>query len=393
LHIPIKLGLLAADGLVASIRMKGCEPCDEIILELKQDEQSFVFEQLERQPVVSLLRGFSAPVILNRQQSLEQLAFLLNHDTDSFNRWEAGQKMSGQVIFGLMDDLQQGREMVLNPMLVDAYKNILQQSWDDLSYFSLLLSLPEESYLAGQMQVIDVDAIHQAREFVKQSLAEQLQEQFKALYQQYHKEESGQFDAAAIGRRRIKNSCLSYLAKRETVESYQIAEQQFQTAKNMTDQVAALVVIVGSKNPAKKACLEHFYQQWQDVALVIDKWFTLQASSRAEDTFATLQALMKHPAFELTNPNRVRSLIGAFSQANQVHFHAANGQGYQFLADQVIALNAINPQVASRMVAALTQWKRFDVHRQALMKSALEQIVNTPDVSKDVYEVASKSLA
>ena len=392
LHIPIKLGLLAADGSVASICIKGCEACDEITLELKEDQQTFVFEQLEQQPVVSLLRGFSAPVVLKMQQSLEQLAFLLSHDADTFNRWEAGQKMSGTIIFGLIKDIQQGKALSLNPVLVEAYKNILQQSWDDLSYLSLLLSLPEENYLAGQMDVVDVDAIHQAREFVKQSLAEQLQDQFKALYQKYHKDESGQFDAGAIGRRRIKNSCLSYLAKLKSQESYQLAEQQFQTAKNMTDQIAALAVVVDSENPAKKSCLDSFYQQWQNEALVIDKWFTLQASSCAEDTFAVVQRLMKHPAFELTNPNRVRSLIGAFSQANQIHFHAANGQGYQFLADQVIALNAINPQVASRMVGALTQWKHFDVNRQTLMKAALEQIVNTPDVSKDVYEVASKSL-
>jgi aminopeptidase N len=391
LHIPIKLGLLAADGSVAKICIDGCV-ADEVIVELIQPEQTFVFEQLDEKPVVSLLRGFSAPVVLNRRQSLEELAFLLSHDTDTFNRWDAGQKMSGQVIFGLMGDIQQGKELQVNPLLVQAYASIMQQSWDDLSYFSLLLSLPAENYLAGQMTVIDVEAIHQAREFVKKTLADQLQSQFKDLYQRYHKDESGQFDAGAIGRRRIKNICLSYLATLESAESHQAAEQQFSSAKNMTDQMAALAVIVESKNPAKAQCLESFYQQWQDEALVIDKWFTLQASSSAEDTFSTVQSLMQHSAFELTNPNRVRSLIGAFSQANQLHFHAGNGQGYQFLADQVIALNLINPQVASRMVSALTQWKRFDGNRQSLMKAELGRIINTPDISKDVYELASKSL-
>lgn len=392
LHIPVKLGLLASDGSVASICMRGREPCDEVIVELKQEQQTFIFENLEEQPVVSLLRGFSAPVILKVQQSLEQLSFLLSYDKDTFNRWEAGQKMSGQIIFGLIEDFQQGRALYLKPLLVEAYQNVLQQSWDDLSYFSLLLSLPEENYLAGQMDVIDVDAIHQCREFVKKSLAEQLQNQFQELYQTYHKDESGQFDAGAIGRRRIKNICLSYLTKLETEESYHLAKKQFEVAGNMTDQMAALSVIVESKSQAKQACLQSFYQQWQNEALVIDKWFTLQAIGSAEDTFLTVQGLMQHPAFELTNPNRVRSLIGAFSQANQLHFHAANGQGYQFLADQVIALNSINPQVASRMVSALTQWRRFDENRQALMKKSLERIINTADISKDVYEVASKSL-
>jgi len=391
LHIPVKLGLLAPDGQTATICIDGCV-ANEVILELIHEQQTFVFEQLEEKPVVSLLRGFSAPVVLDKEQSLEELAFLLSHDTDTFNRWDAGQKMSSQVIFGLITDIQQGVALKLNVSLVDAFANVIQQSWDDLSYFSLLLSLPAENYLAGQMDIIDVDAIHKAREFVKKTLAAQLQSQFLALYQRYHKDESGQFDAGAIGRRRIKNICLSYLVTLESPESYQLAEKQFSLAGNMTDQISALTMIVESDNPAKAQCLERFYQQWQDEALVIDKWFTLQACSSADNAFETVSGLMNHPAFELTNPNRVRSLVGAFSQANQLHFHAANGQGYQFLADQVIALNSLNPQVASRMVAALTQWKRFDKNRQGLIKKELERIINTAGISKDVYEIASKSL-
>jgi aminopeptidase N len=161
----------------------------------------------------------------------------------------------------------------------------------------------------------------------------------------------------------------------------------------MTDQIAALAVIVNSPHPAKQQCLDSFYRQWQAEALVIDKWFTLQASGSMPDTFTTVQALMRHPAFDLKNPNRVRSVIGAFSQSNPLHFHAANGQGYCFLADQIIALNTLNPQIASRMVGALTTWRRHDENRQALMKAQLERIIATEAISKDVYEVASKSLA
>ena len=392
LHIPIKLGLLAKDGSTAKIKMEGENLCDELILDLKNEEQSFVFEQLDKKPVASILRGFSAPIILKMSQSIDDLAFLLSNDTDTFNRWEAGQKMSAQLIFVLIEDIQQERELQLNPLLIESFKKILQYPWDDLSYLSLLLTLPEENYLAGQMDVIDVDAIHQAREFVKLTLAQQLQDQFLDLYQRYHKDESGQFDAGAIGRRRIKNSCLSYLNKLEAEEGYLLADEQFKSAKNMTDQISALSTIINSLNPSKQKSLQSFYQQWKGEALVIDKWFTLQASGSAEDTFETVEALMKHPAFEITTPNRVRSLIGAFSQGNQLHFHAKNGQGYQFLADQVIALNSINPQVASRMVTALTQWQSFDKSRQVLMKGALEKIINTPNISKDVFEVASKSL-
>lgn len=242
------------------------------------------------------------------------------------------------------------------------------------------------------MEVVDVVAIHQAREFVKQQLAQQFQNRFRALYQTYHKDESGQFDAGAIGRRRVKNVCLNYLSRLESSEVQQLSVAQFNSAKNMTDQIAALGVIVNSLHPEKQNCLSAFYQQWQDEALVIDKWFTLQACSFMPNTFATVQTLMTHPAFDLKNPNRVRSLIGAFSQSNPLHYHAANGEGYQFLADQVIALNSLNPQVASRMITALTSWRRFDVQRQELMKAQLQRIMQTPDISPDVYEIASKSL-
>ncbi|MGZ5058442.1 MAG: aminopeptidase N [Methylobacter sp.] len=394
LHIPVTMGLLNKDGSVAPCKLQGNDkPQDEVILQLTQSEQAFTFEGLAEQPVVSILRGFSAPVKLVMERSLDELAFLLSYDSDTFNRWEAGQQLAGQIITGLIADVQNGRELHVNPIMVAAFKQVLEQPWDDLSYFSLLLSLPSETYLAEQMQVVDVEAIHAAREFVTLTLAEQLQTQFQALYKNNHRDESGKFDAGAIGRRRIKNTCLHYLSKLENKDIHQLSQQQFNTAKNMTDQIAALTVIVDNPHYAKQQCLDSFYHQWQAEALVIDKWFALQASSSMPDTFATVQSLMRHPAFDLKNPNRVRSLIGAFSQSNPLHFHAANGQGYQFLADQIIALNTLNPQVASRMVGALTAWRRYDESRQALMKAQLERIISTEAISKDVYEVASKSLA
>ncbi len=394
LHIPVTVGLINKAGETLNCQLNGAVTAsDQVILQLTEAEQSFVFENLTEQPIVSILRGFSAPVKLVMERSLEELAFLLSYDPDTFNRWEAGQQLAGQIITGLISDVQTGRELHINPIIVNAFKQVLAQPWDDLSYFSLLLTLPSETYLAEQMTVIDVDAIHTAREFVLVSLAEQLQTQLKALYLENHREESGQFDAGAIGSRRIKNVCLAYLGRLEQADIQQWAEQQFTAAKNMTDQIAALAVIVNSAHPAKATCLDSFYDQWQNEALVIDKWFSLQASSSNPDTFSVVQRLLQHPAFDLRNPNRVRSLIGAFSQANPLHFHAANGQGYQFLGDHIIALNTLNPQVASRMLNALTSWRRYDVGRQALMKTQLERIIATDAVSKDVYEVASKSLA
>ncbi len=392
-HIPVTVGLINKDGSIAPCKLQdNAQASDEVILQLTQAEQTFTFEGLKEQPVASILRGFSAPVKLVMERSLEELAFLLSYDSDTFNRWEAGQQLAGQIIAGLIADVQNGREMQVNPIIVTAFKQFMEQSWDDLSYFSLLLSLPSEIYLAEQMQVVDVEAIHKAREFVVLTLAEQLQTQFKTLYLENHQDESGIFDAGAIGRRRIKNTCLAYLGRLEQSDIYQWSQQQFDTAKNMTDQIAALAIVVNSSHPAKQQCLAGFYQQWQAEALVIDKWFALQASSHNPDTFATVQALMQHPAFDLKNPNRVRALIGAFSQANPLHFHAANGQGYRFLADQIIALNTLNPQVASRMLSALTSWRRYDEDRQELMKAQLERIMTTEAISKDVYEVASKSL-
>ena len=384
LHIPVTVGLINRDG---------SEATDQVILQLTQAEQSFVFEHLKERPVTSILRGFSAPVKLVMARSLEELAFLLSHDSDTFNRWEAGQQLAGQIIAGLIADVQNGKALQLNPILIDAFKQVIAHPWDDLSYFSLLLSLPSETYLAEQMPVVDVDAIHTAREFVVLTLAEQLQDRFKALYLDNHRDESGLFDAGAIGRRRIKNTCLAYLGRLEQPDIQELAIAAQNTAKNMTDQIAALAVIVNSAHPAKQQCLADFYQQWQAEALVIDKWFALQASSQCSDTFANVQALMLHPAFDLKNPNRVRALIGAFSQANPLHFHATNGQGYRFLADQIIALNTLNPQVASRMLSALTSWRRYDTGRQALMQAQLERIISTDAVSSDVYEVDSKSLA
>ncbi len=394
LLIPVAMGLINADGSVAACQLKGHgQSSPDIILQLTEAQQSFTFAGLAQRPVVSILRGFSAPVKVMMERSLDELAFLLSHDSDTFNRWEAGQQLASQIIFGLIADLQNGRTMQLNPIMIQAFEKILSQPWPDLSYFSLLLSLPSESYLAEQMAVIDVDAIHNAREFVVRSLAEYFQPVLRSLYQTYHRDESGQLDAGAIGRRRIKNICLGYLSRLNNSELQHWALQQFNNAKNMTDQIAALSDVVNAAHPDKQHCLANFYQQWQSEALVIDKWFALQATSKMPDAFAVVLELMGHPAFDLTNPNRVRSLIGAFSQSNPLHFHAANGQGYKFLGDQIIALNAINPQVASRMLGALTSWARYDEKRQALMKAQLERIMATEHISKDVFEVASKSLS
>ncbi|MEI6744973.1 MAG: aminopeptidase N [Methylococcaceae bacterium] len=377
LLIPIKIGLLNAET--------GADLLPETLLQFNEMEQTFVFENLESAPIVSMLRGFSAPVNIEMPRSLEELAFLSQHDSDSFNRWDASQQLVEQIIL----DLVKTPNSDVNPILLATFEKVLTSPIDDLAYFSLLLSLPSENYLAERMPIVDFEGIHQVREYILKTIAEKFETQFKSIYAANHKDESGDFSPEAIGRRRVKNACLAFLSKLDSVE---IAKSQFENTKNMTDQMAALVAIVHNNHPAKETCLEKFYAQWQHEPLVIDKWFALQASSPETDTFETVQNLRSHAAFDMKNPNRVRSLIGAFSQTNPVHFHAANGQGYAFLGDVILELNAINPQVASRMVTPLTAWRKVDKARQSLMKAQLKRIIDTKDISNDVFELASKSL-
>jgi aminopeptidase N len=380
LLIPIKIGLLNAET--------GADVLPETLLQFNEMEQIFTFDALESAPIVSMLRGFSAPVNIEMPRSLDELAFLSQHDSDSFNRWDASQQLVERIIL----DLVKTSAAQIPEILLKTFETVLNSPIDDLAYFSLLLSLPSENYLAERMTIVDFEGIHLARECVLKTLAETFQMQFTAIYGANHKDESGDFSSEAIGRRRVKNACLAFLSKLDSTKIRDLAQSQFENAKNMTDQMSALVAIVHNNHPAKAACLEKFYAQWQNEPLVIDKWFALQASSPAADAFETVQNLRSHSAFDMKNPNRVRSLIGAFSQTNPLHFHAANGQGYAFLADAILELNAINPQVASRMVTPLTAWRKVEPSRQTLMKAQLQRLIDTKDISNDVFELASKSI-
>jgi aminopeptidase N len=392
-HIPLALGLLAPDGSELPLQLEGeaaPHPDTTRVLHIREREQRFRFVNLPRPPILSPLRGFSAPVKLHLDRDYAELAFLFAHDRDFFNRWDAGQQLATQVMLGLMDKKWAA---AVDPRLIGAFRALVSQNFSDLSYQALLLTLPSEDYVGAAMKTIDPDAVHAARQQVKRVLAETLDADFQRLYEAHDLDESGRFDAEAVGRRRLKNTCLGYLSERETDEVYRLALRQFREARNMTDQMAAFSVIVNSHNPEKEACIAEFYRRWQDEALVIDKWFSLQASCPLPGTLARVKALLAHPAFDLTVPNRVRALIGAFSQSNPVNFHARDGGGYEFLADHVIALNALNPQVASRMLTPLTPWRRYDDRRQKLMRRQLQRIAGTPHISKDVYEVAMKSLS
>lgn len=398
-HIPVEVALLDSTGKTFPLQLHQREPAPEIhrmMLELTEEKQTFVFTGLSEKPIVSLLRGFSAPVSIKINRSQQELAFLFAHDPDPFNRWDAGQTLSMQLLLTLIEHIQQSQPLALPNDYVNAFRSTLTNQQLEPALITQALTLPSETYIADQCEWVDVDAIHQAREFVRQQLAQQLYDDFLHCYQHYNTDENYVFNAQAMGCRSLKNLCLGYLSEISTrnghKESRALCFNQLDQSSNMTDSQAALMTLAQHDWPERPQYLDRFYQQWKDDPQVVDKWFMTQAGSRLPDTLQRVEELMQHPAFRMTNPNKVRALIGRFCSGNPVRFHASNGEGYRFLAGQILALDNINPQMAARLASTLSRWRRFDEARQNLMQSELQRILATPDLSKDVYEIVSKSL-
>jgi aminopeptidase N len=395
LHIPLAVGLLGSDGRDLPLCLDGetSAPKDTTrILELRNEVETFRFVKIPRKPVPSLLRGFSAPVNLTVDCPDGELMFLLDNDSDPFNRWEAGQRLAIGTILKLIDDFQQGRELQVAREFTDAFAGVLTNTGLDKAFVSEVLTLPGEDYLAELLEVVDVTAIHAAREFVRKTLASGLREIFLTAYEFNVDNGPYRADAAATGRRKLKNLCLAYLTTLNDRAGIDLCLSQFRQADNMTDVIGALGPLTRTDCPERVEALAAFYDKWRNESLVIDKWFSLQATSPLSGTLAEVLALLDHPAFDIRNPNRVRALIGAFCQNNQLRFHDESGAGYLFLGDQVARLQSMNPQVAARLLGALSNWKRFDDGRQTLMKTQLERILQLPDLARDVYEIAVKSL-
>lgn len=397
--IPVAMGLLDAQGQELPLRLQGEAPAVNTsrVLSVTEAEQTFTFIDIAEQPLPSLLRGFSAPVKLSFPYNRDQLMFLMQHDSDGFNRWDAGQQLSVQVLQDLIAQHQKGESLVMDQRLITALHTVLTDESLDQAMVAEMLSLPGEAYLIEISEVADVDAIHTAREFARQQLADSLSD---ALWQRYqtNRELSKQTPYVAasehFARRALQNIALSYLMQTGKPEVLAAAIDQFDTADNMTERLTALAVLVNSPFDAEKAkALEVFAENFKDNALVMDQWFSVQAGSTLPGGLERVKALMQHPAFTLKNPNKVRALIGAFAGQNLINFHGADGSGYRFLADLVIELNGFNPQIASRQLAPLTRWRKYDSARQALMKAELERILASGPLSPDVYEVVSKSLA
>jgi len=397
--IPLALGLLAADGSELPIRLDGesagaaADADGTRVVTLSGERQSFRFVDLPQRPVPSLLRGFSAPVKL-KGVPLDRLKFLAVHDREPFARWEAGQEVTARALLDRVEALRRGEVLeALDPDLVAAAEASLAAAASDPAFAAEVLSLPSEAFLADRMAVADVDAVHAAREATRAEIGRALLPRFIAAYEAFADPGPYRIDGAAIGRRALRNTALAYIAAAEAEHGAALAKAQFDAAANMTDVLAALTILGDLDRPERLAALAHFFAIWQHDPLVVDKWFSLQARSSLPQTVEQVRELARHPAYDRRNPNRARALVGAFSQGNQVRFHDGSGAGYRFLADEVIAIDPANPTTAARLVQPLGLWRRHDPARQALMRAELERVLASPGLSRNTYEMVSKSLA
>ena len=383
LHIPVAVGLLGKDGQ---------DLIDTQILHLAEKQKSFVIENIAEEPVPSVLRNFSAPVILKTDLSDEDLTFLMLNDSDGFNAWEAGQQLYLSVLNRMIDTSSRD----VPDSLIATIGQLIEKGFEadtDKALLARTLTLPSIGFIGQQRDIIDPNAIYKARQAMLAAIKRSHRKSMDRLYAKLT-ESDGEFEITpeAMGKRALRNVLLNILTATHGTGCAKLSKSHFDSADNMTDRVAALSVLADINQPQREEAFETFYERYQDYPLVVDKYFSLQASAVRKDIIDHLKELREHDDFNIKNPNRVRSLYAAFAMNNPVGFHAPDGSGYEFLTDAIIELNAINPQIASRLLTPLREWKRYTADRQEKMKASLERILTTKDLSPDVFEIASKSL-
>lgn len=384
LHIPLRIGLLDASGHELPLPLGRNDANGSTVLDVTEQEQSFIIKNVGAKPTPSLLRGFSAPVHLDYHYHNEELAFLIANDTDSFNRWEAGQRYSTRIIEQLLVD----KNASVPAEFAQAFYSIVSDKTLDAGFKAMVLQMPGIDTLANSQEQIDIQALDHATNRVSSALAGEYQAALTDLVQDnLHSKQP-----VSIAERRLANTALSLLTNLDGSVWFQLALDQYEAAGNMTDRVSALKAICKQPGAERDRCLGDFYDRWQQHKLVIDKWFSIQASAEHNDVTNEVIALTGHKAFDADNPNRFRSLVWAFASNNPVHFHSDTGDGYTLVADHIIRLNRTNPQVAARLVSPFLQWRRFVKPQQTLMQSALQRVSTVPDLSPDVFEVVSKAL-
>ncbi|KAJ9147935.1 hypothetical protein P3X46_030048 [Hevea brasiliensis] len=403
MFLPVAVGLLDStgkdmpllsvyhDGSLKSFTSNN-QPVYSTVLRVAKKEEEFVFHDIIERPVPSILRGYSAPIRLESNLSDSDLFFLLAHDSDEFNRWEAGQILARKLMLNLVADFQQKKPLVLNPKFVHGLKSILCDSSLDKVFIAKAITLPGEGEIMDMMEVADPDGVHAVRTFIRKQLASELKSELLTTVENNRSPEEYVFNHSNMARRALKNVALAYLASLEHEELTKLALHEYRTATNMTEQFAALAAIAQNPGKTRDDVLADFYNKWQHDFLVVNKWFALQAMSDIPGNVENVRNLLNHPAFDLRNPNKVYSLIGGFC-SSPVNFHAKDGSGYQFLGEIVAQLDKINPQVASRLVSAFSRWRRYDETRQTFAKAQLEMIMSANGLSENVFEIASKSLS
>jgi len=385
-HIPVCLGIIDSRG-------KDLLPEGSVVKELMGKKQRFVFDNIPKKSLPSVFRQFSAPVQIHTDLTHEELAFLMAHDTDAFNRWDAAQTLFVEEVRQLVDKAQAGRALSVSKNLLQAFGAALENHDTDRAFLAKLLCLPLETELKNHFDPVDVIAIHTARKHLRYKIAQQCKEQFLAVADACAGADPKDISAAAMADRALKNLCLSYLGHLQEKQTTDLVLDHYARARNMTDEIAAFKILADIDPDRKNQAKELFYLKWQDDSLVLDKWFAVQAQSELPDTLACVKDLVDHPRFSMKNPNKVRSLIYVFAMLNHVHFHASTGEGYAFVADRIIALDPINHAVAARLATCFNQWRRYQEPGKSLMQKELERILGVEGLSQNVYEIVSKALA
>ncbi|KOO08134.1 aminopeptidase N [Vibrio hepatarius] len=387
LHIPFDVELYAANGDVIELRCNGRAVGN--VLDVTEAKQTFVFENVAEQPIPSLLREFSAPVVLEYNYSDEELVFLMVHARNEFARWDAGQMLLAKYIRSNVTRVQSGQDVELPAAVVDAFRGVLLSQDLEPAFIAEMLALPSHNEVSGWYKQVDVDAVANVLKAIKVQLANELIDEFSAIYHSL-KQDAYTIEHAAIGQRSLRNTALAYLAHTEL--GNELAEKQYADANNMTDTIAAMSAANSAQLACREALMASYSEQWKHDGLVMDKWFALQGTNPAENVLQVIKATMEHEAFSLKNPNRTRSLIGSFLNMNPVRFHAKSGEGYKFAGDILRELNSSNPQVASRLIDPLLKFRKYDEERQALIKAELEALKSMDNLAKDLFEKVTKAL-
>ncbi len=394
LQIPVKTALLGPDGQQLALRLdeNACDDSREVVLEVAKERQTFKFYGLDSEPVPSLLRGFSAPVELSTSLNDRQLCLLMAADTDGYSRWDAAQTIAKNCILALIEGMQDGRTVKLNGNYLEAFETVLKRAGDDPALASMVLGLPSEISIGQAMEVIDPHAVHHARKSLVRQIAARSCDLLLETYRAFSRGADECYSAEAAGRRSLRNLCLSYLNATGSQEAWTIAYRQFKDSRNMTDRAAALQIFAESDSAQRHEIIDAFYSLYAHDPLIIDKWLRIQAAAPRDDTLQRVVELTRHPSFSIEVPNRVSALIGAFCNANPYCFHAADGSGYDLLADYVLKIDPHNPQLAARLAEGFSEIRRYGDTIQMKMRERLERISCAPSLSVDLAEMVEMML-